>query len=74
MYGNEIAIHDYAMADYVGIERLIEYGGNLFRLSLRIRQWLGSKSFEQNEVTGVPSLYPCQRRDSRLNRLPASKR
>lgn len=51
LYGAEIAIHDYAMADFLGIEELIEYGGDLFRLSTRIRQLLGSKSPEQTEST-----------------------
>ncbi len=44
LYGVEIAIHDYAMADFLGIEQLIEYGGDLFRLSARIRRSLGSES------------------------------
>ncbi len=51
LYGNEIAIHDYAMADFLGIEQLIEYGGELFGLSMRVRQWIGSKSPEQAEST-----------------------
>lgn len=49
MYGSEIPIHDYAMADYLGVEQLIEYCGDLFRLSSRIRQLLGGKSPEQTE-------------------------
>ncbi|QDV85270.1 hypothetical protein TBK1r_42490 [Stieleria magnilauensis] len=49
LYGAEVAVHDYAMADFLGIEELIEYGGDLFRLSARIRQVLGTESPFQNE-------------------------
>jgi PleD family two-component response regulator len=49
LYGAEVAVHDYAMADFLGIEELVEYGGDLFRLSARIRQVLGSESPVQTE-------------------------
>ncbi len=49
LYDVEVAIYDYAMADFLGIEQLIEYGGDLFRLSSRIRQAIGHQSHEQNE-------------------------
>ncbi|WP_345327613.1 hypothetical protein [Novipirellula rosea] len=48
-YGAEVAVHDYAMADFLGIEELIEYRGDLFRLSTRIRQVLVSESPVQTE-------------------------
>lgn len=40
LYDHAIEVHDYAMADFFGIEQLIEYGGDLFRLSSRVRQSL----------------------------------
>lgn len=51
LYGAEISVHDYAMADFWGIEHLIEYSGDLFGLSMRIRILFGSKSSEQSEST-----------------------
>ena len=50
LYGAEISVHNYAMADFLGIEELIEYSGDLFRLSARIRQLIGSRSAEQSEA------------------------
>ncbi|MDV6031473.1 MAG: hypothetical protein F9B45_15525 [Phycisphaera sp. RhM] len=41
LYDHAIEVHDYAMADFLGIEQLIEYGGDVFRLSSRVRQSLG---------------------------------
>ena len=49
LYGAEVAVHDYAIADFLGIEELIEYRGDLFRLSTRIRQVLVSKPPVQTE-------------------------
>ncbi|QDV47514.1 hypothetical protein Enr13x_74240 [Stieleria neptunia] len=40
LYDHAIDVHDYAMADFLGIEQLIEHGGDLFRLSSRVRQSL----------------------------------
>lgn len=56
LYDVEIAIHDYAMADFLGIEQLIEYGGDLFRLSTYIRQALGCQSLAQNDSKHPVSL------------------
>tara|TARA_R110002072_G_scaffold301478_1_gene481306 strand:+ start:7504 stop:8244 length:741 start_codon:yes stop_codon:yes gene_type:complete len=40
LYDHAIEVHDYAMADFLGIEQLIEYGGDVFRLSSHVRQSL----------------------------------
>tara|TARA_A100001391_G_scaffold16742_2_gene9401 strand:+ start:521 stop:1228 length:708 start_codon:yes stop_codon:yes gene_type:complete len=44
LYGAEVAVYDYAMADFLGVTQLIEYGGDVFRLSTRIRQTLGCQA------------------------------
>ena len=41
LYGTGVAVHTYAMADFFGVERLIDYGGNLFYLSTQLRRVLG---------------------------------
>lgn len=50
LYDHAIEVHDYAMADFLGIEHLIEYEGDLLRLSTRIRQLLGNRSSGQTET------------------------
>lgn len=40
LYDHAIEVHDYAMADFLGIEQLIEYCGDVFRLSSHVRQSL----------------------------------
>ncbi|MCO8120873.1 hypothetical protein NHH03_03925 [Stieleria sp. TO1_6] len=49
LYGADIPVHDYAMAAFLGIEQLIEYRGDVFRLSTRLRQLLSSRSPEQTK-------------------------
>lgn len=49
LYGNQVDIHDYAMADFLGVEQLIEYRGDLFSLSSRIRKCLGVQLAEKSE-------------------------
>ena len=49
LYDHAIEVHDYAMADFLGIEQLIEYGGDVFRLSKQIRQLLSNDSPGQAE-------------------------
>ena len=49
LYDHAIEVHDYAMADFLGIEQLIEYGGDIFRLSMQVRQLLAIKSSGQAE-------------------------
>lgn len=41
LYDHQVEVHDYAMADFLGIEQLIEYGGDLFVLSSLVRELLG---------------------------------
>ena len=49
LYGNQVDIHDYAMADFLGVEQLIEYRGDLFSLSSRIRKCLCVQLAEKSE-------------------------
>ncbi|TWU39433.1 response regulator [Novipirellula artificiosorum] len=37
LYGHDIAVHHYAMADFLGIERLIEYSNDLSALSATLQ-------------------------------------